>query len=225
MVKKIWIPTGLAACVAISAAIGAAADRPERAPKTPVRPDEARIMKVIDKLTPTIRPMLNVPPEDGQLLRVLAESSGAKHAVEIGTSNGYSALWTSLALKNTGGKLVTFDIDEKKVKLARENFKEAGVDSFVTVIHGDAHQEVTKLKGPLDFVFIDADKPGYLDYYKKLLPLLRPGGLILAHNTTSSSRDLKDFVEAITTDPNVQTVFWNVSDRGMSVTMKKHPAK
>lgn len=206
----------------ITMAIAVAQDR---SPKTPGRPDEARVMAVIDKLTPQIGRMLSVPPEDGRLLRILTESVGAKHVLEIGTSNGYSGLWFCLALKNTGGKLTTLEIEPEKVKLATANFKEAGVDGMVTIIEGDAHQEVAALKGPFDIVFIDADKEGYLDYLKKALPLVRPGGLILAHNTTNSRGGIGDYVKAVTTDPNLETVFWNTSDRGMGVTMKKYPAK
>lgn len=187
--------------------------------------DEARIMKVIDRLTPEIGPMLSVPPEDGRFLRILAQSTGAKTVVEIGTSNGYSALWISMGLQNTGGKLTTFEIDAEKVKMARANFKDAGVDNIVTVVEGDAHQKIKDLKGPLDLVFIDAEKEGYPDYLKQLLPLVRPGGLILAHNTTNTRGPLKDFVETIKTHPNLVTTFPNPSNRGMSLSMKKAAAK
>jgi predicted O-methyltransferase YrrM len=222
MTKTRWT---LAALLLGGIATVALVSAQDRAPKSPGRPDEAKIMQVIEKLTPDIRRMLSVPPEDGRVLRLLAEATGAKHVLEIGTSNGYSGLWFCLALKNTGGKLTTLEIDPGKVKLANANFKEAGVDSMVNVIEGDAHKVVTTLKGPFDVVFIDADKEGYLDYLQKTLPLVRPGGLILAHNTTSSGRNVSDYVKAITTDPNLETVFWNTSDRGMGVTMKKHPAK
>jgi hypothetical protein len=113
----------------------------------------------------------------------------------------------SLALKNTGGKLTTFDIDPKKVKLARENFKEAGVETIVTVVEGDAHQKIKDLKGPIDMVFIDAEKEGYADYLKQLLPLVRPGGVILAHNTAGQRRQMQDFIDVITTNPDLVTVF------------------
>ncbi|MEP0843527.1 MAG: O-methyltransferase [Phycisphaerae bacterium] len=223
MSKTNWTQRAVLAAVGVvSAAIGIGANQtPRPAPAA----DEARIMAVIEKLGPDIRRMLSVPPEDGRLLRLLTEAAGAKSVLEIGTSNGYSGLWFCLALKHTGGKLTTIDIDAQKVKLANANFKAAGVDDIVTVIEGDAHQVVTGLKGPFDLVFIDAEKEGYVDYLKKTLPLVRPGGLILAHNTTNSGRNVSDYVKAVTTDPALETVFWNTSDRGMGVTLKKLAGK
>jgi caffeoyl-CoA O-methyltransferase len=109
--------------------------------------------------------------------------------------------------------------------MARDNFKEAGVDGIITVVEGDAHEKIKELKGPLDMVFIDAEKEGYMDYLKQLMPLVRPGGLILAHNTTNSRRPLKGFIDTITSDPGLVTVFCNGSDRGMSVSMKKAAGK
>jgi len=146
---------------------------------------EAKILCVLKELYENDRlGMWNVTPEDGKLLRVLTEAVGAKNVVEVGTSNGYSAIWFCLALRNTGGKLTTHEIDTGRIAMARENFKRAGVSDMVTLVEGDAHQTVTRLKEPIDILFLDADKAGYLDYLNKLLPLVRPGGLILAHNTS-----------------------------------------
>jgi predicted O-methyltransferase YrrM len=78
--------------------------------------------------------MMNVSEEDGRLLRLLVESLGAKHVVEIGTSNGYSGIWLCLALRTTGGKLTTYEIDAHRASLARENFKRAGVHEIVTLV-------------------------------------------------------------------------------------------
>lgn len=167
------------------------------------------------------RGMMNVPENDGKLLRKLVLESGAKHVVEIGTSNGYSGIWICLALKATGGRLTTYEIDARRAGLARENFKRAGVDGIVTLIEGDAHKEVTKLKDQIDVVFLDADKSGYMDYLTKLLPLVRVGGKILAHNTSSHSRGMKPFLDAIKTSPDLETVFMQKSRAGVSVTTKK----
>jgi caffeoyl-CoA O-methyltransferase len=111
--------------------------------------------------------MMNVPAEDGRLLRLLAETMGAKQIVEVGTSNGVSGLWQCLALRTTGGKLTTFEINAQRAALARQNFKKAGVDDLVTVIEGDAHEKVAEIQGPIDMCFIDADKEGYSDYLAK----------------------------------------------------------
>jgi predicted O-methyltransferase YrrM len=122
-----------------------------------------------------------------------------------------------LALQTTGGKLTTYEIDATRASLARENFKRAGVDKLVTLVEGDAHETVTKIKEPIDILFIDADKEGYTDYLKKLLPLVRPGGLILAHNIEMVGQD---FIKAIAADPNLETVFQG-QGQGLSVTLKK----
>jgi predicted O-methyltransferase YrrM len=111
--------------------------------------------------------------------------------------------------------------DLRRRQLARENFKNAGFESRVTQVLGDAHEEIKKLKGPVDLVFIDADKPGYADYLRKLMPIVRPGGLILAHNTISSGKDMKEFLDLIKTHPDLETTFINATDRGMSISMKK----
>jgi caffeoyl-CoA O-methyltransferase len=164
-------------------------------------------------------PMSNVPEQDGRLLRLLAESIGAKTVVEIGTSNGVSAIWLCQALRKTGGKLITHEIDPQCIALARENFANTGVADLVTVVEGDAHEKVSDLKGPIDLVFIDADKDGYLDYFKKTLPLVRPGGLVLGHNMNSRMAG-SEFVKAITTNPDVETIF-HMEGNGMSITLKK----
>jgi caffeoyl-CoA O-methyltransferase len=176
---------------------------------------ETRILGVLDDIR-------HGPCTDdlhGRLLRILAESMKAKHVVEIGTGNGYSGLWLSLALKKTGGTLVTHEIDHEQVLLARANFKRAGVEDMVTVVEGDAHQTVGQLKEPIDILFLDAEG-GNLDYLNQLLPLVRPGGLILADNMSKPASSPK-FIRAITTNPNLETVFFNMRETGISLTVKK----
>lgn len=181
---------------------------------------EKTILAVLDEMDRTQRGgNMNVPAEDGRLLRILAESVGAKHIVEIGTSNGYSGIWQCLALKATGGKLTTFEIDARRAAMARENFKKAGVEDLVTLVEGDAHEKIAQIEGPIDIVFLDADKEGYLDYLNKLLPKVRPGGLILGHNINPGQSD-PEFIKAITTNPDLETLILNHTG-GISVTLKK----
>jgi len=181
--------------------------------------DEKRVLAALEDLYRNHR-YLSVPEEDGRLLRILAESIGAKHVVEVGTSTGYSGLWILLALMRTGGHLTTYEIDRGRHELARRNFERAGLLKQATLVLGDAHAEVTKLKDPLDLVFLDADKEGYPDYLNKLAPLTRPGGLIVAHNMASPPPDPR-YLEAVTTNPAYDTVFLNMHAAGVGVTLKK----
>ncbi len=182
---------------------------------------EKKILDVLEDMYRNQRQgMMNVSPDDGRLLRLLTETKGAGHVVEIGTSNGYSAIWFCLGLLNTGGKLTTHEIDPGRAELARKNFKLAGVDRMVTLVMGDAHEEVGKLKEPIDILFLDADKSGYIDYLNKLLPLVRPGGLIVAHNMVYPTPDPR-YIKAITTNPDLETVFLHMHAAGIGVTLKK----
>jgi predicted O-methyltransferase YrrM len=182
---------------------------------------EKRILSVIEEVGRTQRRgNMIVPEQDGRILRVLAESIGARHVVELGTSVGYSGLWFCLALERTDGRLTTFEIDEGRAAQARENFRRAGVAERVTIVLGDAHETVRQVKDPVDMVFLDADKEGYLDYLQKLLPLVRPGGLIVAHNITPGMADPR-YIEAITNNPALETIFLNLHASGISVSLKK----
>lgn len=185
--------------------------------KPPVAQHEAE-QKVLDVLADirAHQSYRNVPPEDGRLLRLLTESMDAKHVVEIGTSTGYSGIWFGLALQRTGGKLTTYEIDADRAATARANFERAGMSDRITLVEGDAHEEVLKLKDPIDLLFLDADKDGYVDYLNKLLPLVRPGGLIVAHNINPRMADPR-FMEAINTNPELETIVRS----GVSLTLKK----
>jgi len=180
---------------------------------------EKKILDTLDEITRTQGRMMNVPVQDGRLLRLLAESIDAKSVVEIGTSNGISAIWLCTALRKTGGKLITHEIDAERAELARRNFAKAGVADMVTVVEGDAHETISRLKGPIDLVFIDAEKDGYLDYLKKVLPLVRPGGLVTAHNISARSPGT-DFVKEIISNHELETILY-MQGRGMSVSLKK----
>ena len=177
---------------------------------------EKQVRDVLEEMVKSHQTYLSVPVEDGKALRLLTEAAGAKNVVEIGTSTGYSGLWFCLALRATGGHLTTFEIDHRRAVLAREHFHEAGVEDLVTLVEGDAHQHVAKIKGPLDVVFIDADKEGYVDYLHKVLPLVRPGGLILAHNVEM----VPEYVRAVTNSPDLETIMY-MQGAGLAITLKK----
>lgn len=182
---------------------------------------EKKILAILEDMDQTQRRgSMSVPANDGRLLRILAESTGAKHVVELGTSIGYSGLWFCLALERTDGKLTTFEIDEGRAATARANFIRAEVENRVKLILGDAHQKVSIVESPVDIVFLDADKEGYLDYLEKLLPKLRPGGLVIAHNMNERQADPK-FVKAVTTNPELETLFVSAGASGIAVSMKK----
>jgi len=156
----------------------------------------------------------------GRLLRILVEAVNAKHVVEIGTSQGYSGLWICLGLLTTNGKLTTFEISPQKIVLAKATFQRAGVENIVTVVEGDAHETINKLNEPIDIFFIDAEKSGYADYLKKLLPLIRPGGLILADNV-NKPENFPEFIQAISTNPDLETVGLDMFTTGISISIKK----
>lgn len=177
---------------------------------------EKRILGVLEEAWRTGATYANVPHADGRMLRLLTEAGKAKHAVEIGTSTGLSGLWFCLALQKTGGRLTTFEYDPRRAATAREHFRKAGVADLVTIVEGDAHQTIARLKEPIDIVFIDADKEGYVDYLNRLLPLVRPAGLILAHNIDM----VPEYLRLVTTNPALETQLFREGG-GMSITLKK----
>ena len=177
---------------------------------------ETKIRAVLDRMTKAHETYLSVPEPDGKALRLLTEAVAAKQVVEIGTSTGYSGLWLCLALERTGGHLTTFEIDHQRASMAQQHFKAAGVDNLVTIIEGDAHEQVTKLNQPIDVAFIDTDKTGYIDYLNKILPLVRPGGLILAHNVDM----VPEYAKLVSTRADLETIFY-MEGGGLSVTLKK----
>jgi caffeoyl-CoA O-methyltransferase len=131
---------------------------------------------------------MNIPEQDGKLLYNLIVERGYKQALEIGTSTGLSGIYIAWALTKTGGNLITVEIDEDRHRTAMANFKEAGLDGVIDARLADAHELVPKLEGPFDFIFIDADKDWYVEYAKAVVPKLRPGGCIAAHNVSGGSR-------------------------------------
>ena len=162
----------------------------------------------------------NVDPDEGAFLRDLAEKVHATEALEIGTSNGYSSIWIGMGLRNQRGHLLTMEIDEGRAKLAQANFHAAGLDSVITLKLGDALEEVPKLRGPYDFVYIDADKQDYVKYLAMVVPIVRPGGVIVAHNVTDLKEELTDFIRAVRTNPQLKTTIENPGPGGFSVSYK-----
>lgn len=133
-------------------------------------------------------PSINVSASLGKTLHVLALAVGAKRILEIGTLGGYSGIWLASALP-ADGKMVTLELDPHHAEVAQENFRRAGVGDKVELRIGPALESLTKMaangEGGFDITFIDADKPGYVDYLEKALQLTRKGGLILADNALS----------------------------------------
>ena len=146
---------------------------------------------------------------------------GYTSALEIGTSTGHSTIWIAWALSKTGGKLVTIDKNEGRYNTALANLAKAGLTSYVDARLADAHQLVKQLKGPFDFVFSDADKNWYTQYFKDVDPKLKVGGCFTAHNVRNNFGGTKEFVDYVEKLDNYATTIDKSSRSGISISYKK----
>jgi caffeoyl-CoA O-methyltransferase len=171
---------------------------------------------------------MNVPETDGQLLYDLIIKNNYKNALEIGTSTGHSSIWIAWALSKTGGKLITIEIDKERHNEALQNFKEAGLSDFIDARLGDAHKLVKELKGPFDFVFCDADKEWYKNYFIDVNPNIKIGGCYTAHNVSGKTKSeygfsgTAEFYNYVKKLPGWETTVDNKGG-GLSVSYKKTP--
>ncbi|MBA7581264.1 tRNA 5-hydroxyuridine methyltransferase [subsurface metagenome] len=164
---------------------------------------------------------MNVPASDGRLLYDLIIKNGYRRGLEIGTSNGYSGLWLGLAFQQTGGTLITIEIEKKRAEEARENFNDAGLDKVIDSRINDAFSEIPEIEGDFDFVFIDAWKPDYIDFFKLLRSRIKPGGAITAHNVSDLGSQMQDFLNAIREDSGLETKIIKSSNSGVSISIVK----
>jgi predicted O-methyltransferase YrrM len=148
-------------------------------------------------------PPIQVSPAQGKLLHLLARATKARHILEIGTLGGYSTIWLARAVQHVqGGQIVTLEIDPRHAEVARRNISRAGLDAFVDLRLGRAIDTLPKLKGPFDFIFIDADKPSTADYFTWAVKLSRPGTIIIVDNVVRKGAVLDEQ----STDVNVQGI-------------------
>ena len=170
---------------------------------------------------------MNVPVSDGRVLFDLIVKNGYTRAVEIGTSTGHSAIWIAWALSKTGGRLITIEINKERWLKAKANFKKAGVDKFVDARLGDAHDLVPRLPGKYDFVFCDADKYWFKNYFIDLDPNLEVGGCFTAHNASMRIVGIREFLDYVESLDNYETSIDTRSRMGISVSYKTahHPVR
>ena len=184
-----------------------------------VSPDPALDAALADSAAQGL-PAINVTPQLGKLLHLLARIHGAQTILEIGTLGGYSTIWLARALR-PGGRLVTLEADPKHIEVAQANLDRAGVSHLVDVRLGPALDTLPRIAaeghGPFDFTFIDADKPNTPAYFAWALKLSRPGSLIVVDNvvrnggvadpanTDANVIGVRRFLELAATEPRVTT--------------------
>jgi len=165
---------------------------------------------------------MNVPVADGQTLYDIILENNYTRAVEIGTSTGHSTIWIAWAFSKTGGKVITIEINERRYREALENFEAAGLSEYIDARLGDAHEIVPDLKGPFDFVFSDADKNWYKNYFDALYPKLEEGGCYATHNVSSERRGWgrsQDYLEYLRSIPGLETTV-DEKGNGLAISYK-----
>jgi len=166
----------------------------------------------------------------GMFYNIMLKSINAKKILEIGMSVGYSGLWFADAVMSStqsDGQIITIDREKFKIDKATQNFEEAGVDSLIKIREGEAKKILHEIKEEFgenyfDFIFIDADKESYIEYFDLCLPLVRKGGIIAADNILFPERFnemMADYLSHVRSNPNVQSVTVPI-DNGEEVTIK-----
>ena len=186
-------------------------------PAPAAEPNVSRLLAEIKKKDTG---QLAVSEEDGRFMRLMIATSGAKRALEIGGASGYSAIWIWMGLRATGGRLVTIEYDPVRAKELAENVKRAGLSDIVQVVSGDAFEQIPKIPGTFDFVFLDAWKKDYKRFFEMVYPRLDPRGLFLAHNVVNKRNEMGDFLDVVLKHPALWTTIVSPSGEGMSVSMR-----
>ncbi len=155
--------------------------------------------------TPRMERLRQIPPETGQFLSLLAASAPKGEFLEIGTSAGYSTMWIAIACKLIGNKIITFEILEEKVKMARETFKLTNLEDFIELIEGDAREYIPNYIN-ISFCFLDAEKEVYGDCYDLLIPNMVKGGILIADNAINHYETLKPMLDKALTDKRVDAL-------------------
>jgi predicted O-methyltransferase YrrM len=180
----------------------------------------ADALAVLRQIKAADKELMAVSEEDGRFLRTMVVARGAVRALEIGAADGYSAIWIGLGLRETGGRLTTIEFDPARARGAAENIRRAGLADIVTVVPGDAFQQIPTIAGTVDFVFLDAWKKDYKRFLDLLLPRLEPRGIFLGHNVVNKRGEMGDFLDAIHNDSRLFTSIVKPGDEGMSVSVK-----
>lgn len=180
---------------------------------------DARVEKFLKEHRGEWRDM-NVPYEDGKILHDLIVKNGYTSALEIGTSTGHSTIWLAWAMSKTGGKVITLELNERRHAQALKNLEEAGLSAYVDARLGNAHELVKQLPGPYDFVFSDADKDWYKQYFVDLEAKLKPGGCYTTHNVADGQAD-SDFMNYVKSHPQFTTTIDRTSRAGIMISYKK----
>lgn len=148
----------------------------------------------------------NLEPESAQLLAVLLRATGARAVLELGTSNGYSTLWLADAVRATGGRLTTVEIDRTRSAEADGNLERAGLRRHVELRVEDAASTLAGSRdGQWDMIFLDAERPAYSSYWPQLLRALRAGGLLAVDNVISHADQVAEFRALVAQTPGVET--------------------
>ena len=146
-----------------------------------------------------------VPRDVGRFAAILAAGTPPGRWIEIGTSAGYSTLWLALAARETGRRVTTFEVLDAKAALARETFALAGVEDVVEFVHADVREHLGRLDG-LAFCFLDSEKADYGELYEAIVPLLVPGGLLVADNAVGFEDVMQPMLDRALTDERVDAV-------------------
>lgn len=187
-----------------------------------VRISRGEITDHLEHMRRTQRGMMNIAAAEGAYLERLIKERDVRRVLEIGTSNGYSAIWMGLGLRETGGSLITLEIDEGRYRLARENIRQTGMENTIEVRLTDALEELQKLEGPFDLIFIDAWKPDYPCYLELVLPLVPSGGVIAAHNIFHTGMEgITEYRRLIDNHPQLETRYVREGSAGISISEKK----
>ena len=168
---------------------------------------------------------MNVPASDGKILYNIIIENKYTRALDIGTSTGHSAIWMAWALSKTGGKLITIEVDESRYKEAIQNFKKAGLSEYIDARLADAHKLVKELEGPFDFVFSDADKSWYTNYFIDISPKVIVNGCFTAHNVRNCNlsrpgSSICEFLKFVKNQPNYETTV-DETGAGISISYKR----
>lgn len=147
--------------------------------------------------------MLNITRDTGRLLWILVRAMSATRILEVGTSNAFSTIWLADAVRATGGRVTTLELNPEKIARARANLVTAGLEGVVDIIEGPAADTLANLPSPFDLVFLDADRPSYLAYLELVVPKLRSGGILIADNATSHAQELQDYLRRVKSHPQL----------------------